>query len=62
MYTNAHSAIRADPVKKSSVKDKSKIVKKRWNAPKLTLDERKHRIADKKAAFLADLNRGQMET
>lgn len=61
MYINAHNAIRADPTKKPPEKDKSKIVKKRWNDPKLSLEERKQRIANKKAAFLTDLNRGQIE-
>lgn len=59
MYTKAHEAIRADPTRKSTEKDKSKIVKKRWNAAKLSLEERKQRVADKKEAFLAELNRGQ---
>ncbi len=62
MYTNAHNAIRADPVKKPPAKDKSKIVKKRWNAAKLSLEERKQRIAEKKASFLNELNRGEVET
>lgn len=61
MYTNAHSAIRADPTKKSPEKDKSKVTKKRWNASKLTLEQRKQNIADKKAEFLANLNRGEVE-
>lgn len=61
MYTKAHEAIRADPTRKSSEKDKSKVVKKRWNAAKLTLEERKQNIADKKEAFLAEINKGQVE-
>lgn len=61
MYSNAHSGIRADPMKKPPLKDKSKIVKKRWNAKKRTLEERKQRIADTKSEFLANLNRGQVE-
>jgi hypothetical protein len=61
MYSNAHSAIRADPMKKPPAKDKSKIAKKRWNAKKYTLEERKERIANTKAEFIANLNRGQVE-
>lgn len=57
LYTKAHEAIRADPLRKPSEKDKTKIVKKRWNAAKLTLEERKQNIADRKEAFLADLNK-----
>ncbi|KAK7605264.1 hypothetical protein V9T40_007122 [Parthenolecanium corni] len=61
MYTNAHAAIRADPMKKPPTKDKSKVVKKRWNAAKLTLEQRKQRVADFKENFLAELNREQVE-
>jgi len=55
MYKNAHAAIRADPNLKKEGKDASKIVKKRWNAKKLTLEERKARVAATKEAFLAKL-------
>lgn len=55
MYKNAHAAIRADPNLKKEPKDTSKIVKKRWNAKKLTLEERKARVAATKEAFLAKL-------
>lgn len=51
MYKNAHSSIRADPTLKGDAKDK-KPVKKRWNRAKLTLSERKNRIAQKKASYL----------
>lgn len=61
MYTKAHASIRADPLKKAPAKDKSKVVKKRWNAAKLTLEQRKQRIADFKENFLAELNREQVE-
>lgn len=61
MYKNAHSAIRADPSKKASEKDKSKVVKKRWNASKLSLEQRKQNIAKKKEEFLNELNRVQVE-
>lgn len=55
MYKKAHDAIRADPEKQKSSKDASKIKKKRWNAKRLTLEERKGRVAAKKKAFLSKL-------
>ena len=55
MYKNAHAAIRADPNLKKTSKDASKIVKKRWNAKKLTLEERKARVTANKEAFMAKL-------
>lgn len=55
MYKKAHAAIRADPEAKKKAKDPSKIKKKRWNAKKLTYDERKARVAAKKKEFLAKL-------
>lgn len=58
MYKKAHEAIRADPEKQKSSKDPSKIKKKRWNAKKLTLEERKARVAAKKKEFLAKLEAG----
>ena len=58
MYKKAHEAIRADPEKHKTAKDPSKIVKKRWNAKKLTLEERKARVAAKKKEFLSKLEAG----
>lgn len=58
MYKKAHEAIRADPERQKSTKDPSKITKKRWNAAKLTLEERKARVAAKKKEFLAKLESG----
>nr|CAG4649521.1 EOG090X09YS [Scapholeberis mucronata]SVE93753.1 EOG090X09YS [Scapholeberis mucronata] len=55
MYKKAHEAIRANPDRVKSTKDASKIKKKRWNAAKLTLEERKARVAAKKKEFLAKL-------
>jgi large subunit ribosomal protein L5e len=55
MYKKAHEAIRADPEKQKSSKDPSKIKKKRWNAKRLTLEERKARVATKKREFLSKL-------
>lgn len=56
MYKNAHEAIRADPthVKKEDNKEHP-LTKKRWNRAKLTLAERKNRVAQKKASFLKKL-------
>nr|CAG4638602.1 EOG090X09YS [Cyclestheria hislopi] len=58
MYKKAHEAIRADPEFKKVEKDPSKITKKRWNAAKLTLEQRKERVAAKKQEFLAKLESG----
>lgn len=58
MYKKAHEAIRADPERKKSSKDPSKVTKKRWNAAKLTLEQRKARVAAKKKEFLAKLDAG----
>lgn len=55
MYKKAHEAIRADPEAKKPAKDPSKITKKRWNAKKLTLEQRKARVAEKKKEFLSKL-------
>jgi len=51
MYKKAHAAIRDNPdiVKKEVQKPAEK---KRWNAKKLTLRERKHRVSNKKAYLL----------
>jgi len=54
MYANAHKAIRADP-SPAAKKDASGIQKKRWNAKKITLAERKAKVAKAKADFLAQL-------
>jgi len=53
MYTNAHKAIRADP--SNNAKKAPADGHKRWNAKKLTLAERKEKIANAKAEFLAQL-------
>jgi len=54
MYANAHKAIRADP-SPAAKKDASGIQKKRWNAKKITLADRKAKVAKAKADFLAQL-------
>jgi len=53
MYTNAHKAIRADPSPKA--KSEKDVAKKRWNAKKITLAERKAKVAKAKEEFLAQL-------
>ncbi|KAF7997244.1 hypothetical protein HCN44_005521 [Aphidius gifuensis] len=54
MYKKAHEAIRADPDRAEIVKSKEPV-KKRWNRAKLSLSERKNRVAQKKASFLKKL-------
>merc|ERR1712048_1502739 len=53
MYTKAHKAIRADLAPKAKA-DKN-ITKKRWNAKKITLADRKAKVAKAKEEFLAQL-------
>jgi len=53
MYTNAHKAIRADP--SPGAKKDAPAGHKRWNAKKLTLADRKAKVANAKAEFLAQL-------
>lgn len=59
MYKNAHAAIRAEPEHKPIVKDRSNMVKKRWNRAKLSLAERKNRVEQKKQIFLKKLEEGE---
>jgi len=61
MYKQAHATIRSRPEHKALDKDKSKLVKKRWNRAKMTLAERKNRVAQRKAAHLKKLEEGPME-
>lgn len=56
IYKKAHSAIRSDPVYKK--KPAKKVTKKRWNLLKLTLEQRKTKIAAHKADFIAKLKAG----
>ncbi|KAI3369090.1 hypothetical protein L3Q82_026060 [Scortum barcoo] len=50
MYKKAHAAIRENPVHEK--KPPKEIKKKRWNRAKLSLAQRKDRVAQKKASFL----------
>merc|ERR1711954_489354 len=54
MYANPPKAIRADP-SPAAKKDASGIQKKRWNAKKITLADRKAKVAKAKEDFLAQL-------
>jgi len=51
MYSNAHAAIRADPVHKPTTK-KVPEVQKRWGRTKKTYSQRKDRVRQIKAHFL----------
>ncbi|MGH0186037.1 UNVERIFIED_CONTAM: hypothetical protein FKN15_019933 [Acipenser sinensis] len=50
MYTKAHAAIRENPVHEK--KPLKEVKKKRWNRAKLSLAQRKDRVAQKKSSFL----------
>jgi len=52
LYKSVHAAIRANPARASSTKDKGKIVKKRWNPRRKTYEQRKADVAAKKEAIL----------
>uniref|UniRef100_A0A4D5R9C3 Large ribosomal subunit protein uL18 n=1 Tax=Scolopendra viridis TaxID=118503 RepID=A0A4D5R9C3_SCOVI len=56
IYKNAHEGIRTDPEHKPVQKDRTNMVKKRWNRAKMTLAERKNRIAQKKASYIKKLD------
>jgi len=58
MYKKAHSAIRSDPSPKE--KTPKKPAKKRWNAKKITYDERKAKVAKEKADWLAKIEKGDV--
>ena len=54
MYRDAHAAIRADPGR--APKPAKEIKVKRWTAKRLSIQQRKARVAQKKAAFLAQMS------
>jgi len=54
IYKNAHASIRADPSHKKLAKT-AQVVKKRWNKAKLTLEQRKGKVTERKAAIMAKL-------
>uniref|UniRef100_A0A2K6V0Q0 Large ribosomal subunit protein uL18 C-terminal eukaryotes domain-containing protein n=1 Tax=Saimiri boliviensis boliviensis TaxID=39432 RepID=A0A2K6V0Q0_SAIBB len=49
-YKKAHAAIRENPLYEK--KPKKEVKKKRWNRPKMSLAQKKDRVAQKKASFL----------
>jgi len=57
IYKKAHATIRADPT--SAPKPEKNIVKKRWNAKKLTYDERRAAVQQRKDDWLAKIERGE---
>lgn len=54
IYKKAQETIRTNPEHKKIVKEKEPV-KKRWNRARLSLSERKNRVAQKKASFLKTL-------
>ena len=56
MYQKAHAAIRADPAPKA--KTQKKVTKKRWNAKRLTYDERKAKVEKAKSEWLEKIEKG----
>jgi len=59
MYKKAHDEIRANPDRLA--KKEKTVQKKRWTAKKITLQERKHRVSNKKAylMYLKNLQESQ---
>lgn len=53
MYKKAHAAIRADPAHKPAAK--KSVTKKRWNAKKLTLEQRREKVNAAKEEFLSQI-------
>nr|CAG4652007.1 EOG090X09YS [Triops cancriformis] len=58
IYKKAHASIRANPDVKPAAKDRTKMERKRWNAKKLTLEQRRARVVAKKKEFLDNLVAG----
>ena len=50
MYKKAHAAVQENPVYEKQLK--KEVKKKRWNCPKMSLAQKKDRVAQKKASFL----------
>jgi len=59
MYKKAHDAIRANPEREA--KKEKKVAHKRWTEKKLTYDERKKRVEEKKAQLLQILREQEGE-
>lgn len=60
MYKAVHQAIRTDPARIKKKKEAPSIVK-RWNRAKLSLSERKNRIAQKKESWKKKLEAGEVD-
>lgn len=54
IYKKAHADIRATPLH-AKKEHKKQATKKRWNEAKLTLQQRKDKVAARKEAFIAKL-------
>lgn len=54
MYTKCHAAIRADPSPKAKVEKTVKA--KRWNRSKMSLAQKRDRVKQKKASYLAAMD------
>jgi large subunit ribosomal protein L5e len=52
MYKKAHAAIRQNPEHEKKTKKATPAKKKRWNRAKLSIEQRKDRVKQKKDAFL----------
>lgn len=59
LYKKCHETIRANPVRKEI--KKKEHPKKRWNMKKLTIEQRKAKVAAEKAAFLKKIETGEVE-
>jgi large subunit ribosomal protein L5e len=57
IYSKAHASIRADPEHKAK-EPRTDVVKKRWNARKVTLVVRKNKIQQRKKAVIQRLDAG----
>jgi len=59
IYKKAHEAIRQNPERRA--RPPKPVIKKRWTMKKLTLEQRKARVAQEKADFLRKLETGEAE-
>jgi len=55
MYKKAHAAIRENPEHEAKPKEKTDAKPKRWNRSKMSLQQHKDRVKQKKAAYLKKL-------
>lgn len=59
IYKKAHEAIRQNPERRA--RPPKPVIKRRWTMKKLTLEQRKARVAQEKADFLRKLETGEAE-